>query len=69
MLKRNVFYKLHPPLVISESMSKKFLWDDKPAGKTLKVKQRTDYIITGIFKKIPQNSTNPKFPNGLPSFK
>lgn len=52
----NAFKQVHS-LVISESMSKKFFSNTDPIGKTLKVNNEQEYIITGVFKDLPQNST------------
>ena len=42
-------------LVISESMAVKFFGNTDAIGKTLKVDNNQEYIITGIFKDIPDN--------------
>jgi putative ABC transport system permease protein len=52
----NAFAQLHS-LVISESMALKFFGAYNPVGKTLKVNNEQDYIVTGVFKDLPQNST------------
>ena len=55
--KENAFKQLHS-LVISEKMAKKFFGEQKDViGKTLKVDNKEDYTITGVFKDIPQNSS------------
>jgi predicted permease len=55
--KENVFKQLHS-LVISEKMAKKFFGEQKDIlGKTLKVDNKEEYTITGVFKDIPQNSS------------
>jgi putative ABC transport system permease protein len=52
----NAFKQLHS-LVISKSMSEKFFGNKNPVGKTLKVNNEQEYIVTGVFKDLPQNST------------
>ena len=53
----NAFTQVHS-LVISEKMAKKFFGDDKDiVGKTLKVDNKEDYMITGVMKDLPENST------------
>jgi hypothetical protein len=55
--KENVFKQLHS-LVISEKMAKKFFGEQKDIiGKTLRVDNKEEYTITGVFKDIPQNSS------------
>ena len=55
--KENVFKQLHS-LVISEKMAEKFFGKQKDIlGKTLKVDNKDEYTITGVFKDIPQNSS------------
>lgn len=47
-------------LLLSESMAKKYFPNENPVGKTLKIentKETRTFLITGIFKDIPQNST------------
>jgi putative ABC transport system permease protein len=44
-------------LVISESMSRKFFGDHDPLGKSIKVNNEQDYVVTGVFKDLPANST------------
>lgn len=46
--------------VVSESMAKKYFGDEDPIGKTLKVGQRAEVTVTGVFKDIPPN-THMKF--------
>ncbi len=43
-------------IVISESMSKKYFGDDNPLGQMLKLDNRTDYQVTGVFKDMPAAS-------------
>jgi len=52
----NAFQQLHS-LVINETMSKKFFGDINPIGKALKVNNEQNFIITGVFKDLPKNST------------
>jgi ABC-type antimicrobial peptide transport system permease subunit len=55
--KENVFQQLHS-LVISEKMARKFFGDQKDViGKTLKVDNKEEYTITGVFKDLPANSS------------
>ena len=44
-------------LVITEKMAKKFFGNENPVGKTLKVDNTDDYIVEGVMKDIPENST------------
>ena len=51
------FNQLHS-LVISEKMAEKFFHDQKNIiGKTIKVDNKKDYIISGVIKDLPENST------------
>ena len=53
----NVFKDIHS-LVISEKMAVKFFGNDvNVVGKSLKVDNKDDFIITGVVKDIPKNST------------
>jgi predicted permease len=55
--KESAFNQLHS-VVISEKMAKKFFGDDKNIiGKTLKVDNKEDYLVTGVIKDLPENST------------
>jgi hypothetical protein len=55
--KEDVFKQLHS-LVISEKMAEKFFGKQRDIlGKTLKVDNKEEYTITGVFKDIPQNSS------------
>lgn len=50
----NAFAQLHS-LVISEKMAKKFYGSTDVVGKTLKVNNKEDYVITGVIKDLPKN--------------
>ena len=53
----NAFPQVHS-LVISEKMSKKFFGDQKDIiGKTLRVDNKEEFLITGVFKDLPANSS------------
>lgn len=52
----NAFKQLHS-VVINETMAKKFFGDADPIGKALKVNNEQDYVVTGVFKDLPKNST------------
>jgi putative ABC transport system permease protein len=55
--KETVFQQLHS-LAISEKMAKKFFGDQKDIiGKTLKVDNKEEYVISAVFKDFPQNSS------------
>ncbi len=52
-----VFTQLHS-LVISEKMAAKFFGDEKNiVGKTLRVDNKEEFVISGVMKDIPQNSS------------
>jgi putative ABC transport system permease protein len=44
-------------LVISETMSEQFFGKADPVGRTLKVNNKDDYRISGVFRDLPANST------------
>jgi putative ABC transport system permease protein len=50
----NAFGQLHS-LVISEKMAKKFFESTDVVGKTLKINNEQDYVITGVIKDLPKN--------------
>jgi len=55
--KETVFQQLHS-LAISEKMAKKFFGDQNDIiGKTLKVDNNEEYVIGGVFKDLPPNSS------------
>ncbi len=41
---------------ISQSTAQKYFGNENPIGKTVSLDKKTDYLITGIFEDIPQNS-------------
>ena len=52
-----VFSQLHS-MVITQKTAKKFFGTDKDVvGKTVRVDNKQDYIITGLLKDIPENSS------------
>jgi putative ABC transport system permease protein len=55
--KEIAFNQLHS-LVITEKMAKKFFGDDKNIiGKSLRVDNKEEYLVTGVIKDLPENST------------
>lgn len=44
-------------LVITEQMARKFFGEEDPIGKSLRVNGEQDYIVTGILKNMPENSS------------
>lgn len=48
------FSQLHS-VVISEKMAKRFFGSTDVLGKTLKVENKQDYVITGVFQDLPEN--------------
>ena len=53
---RTVFSQLNS-VVISEKMAKSFFANTDPLGKSLKVNNDKAYVVTGIFRDLPENST------------
>ncbi len=43
-------------VVISENIAQKYFGSDDPIGKLLNINDQTDFTVTGVMKKIPQNS-------------
>ena len=43
-------------LVLSRKTAEKYFRDEDPIGKTLKLDNRRDYKVTGVFEEIPDNS-------------
>ncbi len=53
----NAFKQLYS-IVITEKTAKKFFGDDKNViGKTVRVDKKQDYVVTGVLKDLPENST------------
>ena len=54
---KSAFSQLYS-LVITEKTAKKFFGDDKDViGKTVRVDNKQDYVITGVLKDVPENSS------------
>jgi len=54
---KTAFKDLHS-MVITQSTAKKFFGNEKDViGKTVRVDNKQDYVITGVIKDIPKNST------------
>lgn len=54
---KTAFSQLHS-MVITQSTSKKFFGDEKNViGKTVRVDNKQDYVVTGVIKDLPKNST------------
>ncbi len=43
-------------VVISESVKKKYFGEKSPLGKTLNLDKRQDFLVTGVYKDVPENS-------------
>lgn len=55
--RENAFRQLHS-VVITQKMAKKFFGDDKNiVGKALKIDNKEDYLVTGVVKDVPENSS------------
>lgn len=55
--KENAFNQLHS-VVITEKIARKFFGDDNNIiGKSLKVDNKEEYLVTGVMKDLPENST------------
>jgi putative ABC transport system permease protein len=53
----NLFSQLHS-IVITEKTAKKFFGDEKNViGKTVRMDNKQDYVVTGILKDLPENSS------------
>lgn len=44
-------------IVITEEMAKKYFDDQEPLGKTLKLNNQYNFMVTGVIKNIPRNSS------------
>jgi predicted permease len=44
-------------IVISETVAKKYFGDENPMGQTLRIDDRKDFTVTGVFEDIPQTSS------------
>jgi hypothetical protein len=44
-------------VVISEKMANRFFGTTDVVGRSLKVDNKEEYVITGVFQDLPQNST------------
>ncbi|HVG15653.1 MAG TPA: ABC transporter permease [Chitinophagaceae bacterium] len=54
---KNVFAQLYS-IVITEKTAKKFFGDVKDViGKTVRIDNKQDYVVTGVLKDIPENSS------------
>ncbi len=43
-------------MVVSESFANRYFGDKDPIGKTLKCNGKEEYVITGVFKNVPENT-------------
>jgi putative ABC transport system permease protein len=58
LLKGNPDTALSSPnmLILSRKTAQKYFGDEDPVGKSLRLNDRTDYMVTGVFEEIPRNS-------------
>jgi ABC-type antimicrobial peptide transport system permease subunit len=58
LLKGNPHTALNDPntLILSRNTAQKYFRNENPVGKTLRLNDRTDYMVTGVFEEIPENS-------------
>ena len=58
LLKGNPEAVLSSPntLILSRDTAEKYFRDEDPIGKILKIDNREDYLVTGVFEEIPDNS-------------
>ncbi len=53
----NAFQQLHS-IVLTEKTAQKFFGDDKNViGKTVRIDNKQDYVVSGVIKDLPENST------------
>ena len=59
LLKGNPETALAKPnsLVITEEMAEKYFGNENPVGKTITYESQIDFIVTGVLKNLPKNST------------
>jgi len=43
-------------VVVNKKLAEKYFGNESPVGKTLKMNDRDEYTVTGVFEKIPSNS-------------
>jgi predicted permease len=54
---KNAFTQLHS-IILTEKTAQKFFGDDKNVvGKTVRVDNQQDYVVTGVIKDMPENSS------------
>jgi putative ABC transport system permease protein len=58
LLKGNPDTALSDPnmLILSRKTAQKYFGDEDPIGKALRLNDRTDYMVTGVFEEIPDSS-------------
>jgi putative ABC transport system permease protein len=58
LIKGNPDTALNDPntLILSRNTAQKYFGDEDPVGKTLRLNDRSDYMVTGVFEEIPGNS-------------